>query len=573
MNNLSILKKNNLSLKYHIYALIIFSFYYLLSLALFDEVIIKIHDNLDNLVVYDHIISRIINGEIDSYKSFLSGEFKWFYLDRIFYPLNLLHLIFNDKTFYFFFEILKMFSGYLSFYLFSKFFLKEKENAFFSSILYVTIIHLSSAGYSPTIFLSAMPYLLYLILYKTNLNIKHYTVIIFIGLNSSLVFDYLGFILILFFCFFLKQKKNNYQNYFIVLFIISITMVIVSTPTILVIFDEPIHRVEFIKKEFLFLFKQEIKSLFYLFLDKNLFNFFLGPLNVLKILVFISFLFLNNKKIYYFTFFILSVFILKNIFSSLFINEFFDFFSFLKGFNFSRIANINPFLLSVLAGLILTFTKNLYYKKFLKVLILLSCLILQFYLPITEYVKEFFKINLKENSLNEIKVNYDKKNYKNILIKMSEPNIFNSDKIIFKLKARSSFDGYYKFDQYKIIKNIVGEKRVASLGIDPMIAPMNDINVIDGYYTIYPLSYKIKFRTIIQDELKQNKYLKDYYDNWGSRLYLFYTDKNNLLINFEEVKKLGAEYIITSFQIQNKNLEFVYLIDDKISKIYLYKLA
>ena len=106
-----------------------------------------------------------------------------------------------------------------------------------------------------------------------------------------------------------------------------------------------------------------------------------------------------------------------------------------------------------------------------------------------------------------------------------------------------------------------------------MIAPMNDINVIDGYYTIYPLSYKIKFRTIIQDELKQNKYLKDYYDNWGSRLYLFYTNKNNLLINFEEVKKLRAEYIITSFQIQNKNLEFVYLIDDKISKIYLYKLA
>ena len=36
-----------------------------------------------------------------------------------------------------------------------------------------------------------------------------------------------------------------------------------------------------------------------------------------------------------------------------------------------------------------------------------------------------------------------------------------------------------------------------SVGLDPMIAVMNDIKVIDGYHSIYPLSYKIEFRKII----------------------------------------------------------------------------
>ena len=71
-----------------------------------------------------------------------------------------------------------------------------------------------------------------------------------------------------------------------------------------------------------------------------------------------------------------------------------------------------------------------------------------------------------------------------------------------------------------------------SVGLDPMIAVMNDIRVIDGYHTIYPLSYMIKFRKIIERELDNNIILKNYYDNFGSRVYAFYTDKNNIMLNF-----------------------------------------
>ena len=45
-------------------------------------------------------------------------------------------------------------------------------------------------------------------------------------------------------------------------------------------------------------------------------------------------------------------------------------------------------------------------------------------------------------------------------------------------------------NDYKKIKNIVGNKRTLSLGVDPMVAVMNDVYVIDGYHSLYPLSYK-----------------------------------------------------------------------------------
>ena len=64
----------------------------------------------------------------------------------------------------------------------------------------------------------------------------------------------------------------------------------------------------------------------------------------------------------------------------------------------------------------------------------------------------------------------------------------------FKSSTNKTFDNYYKFKEYAYIKNIVKDSRVMSVGLDPMVAVMNDIKVIDGYHTIYPLSYKIKFR-------------------------------------------------------------------------------
>ena len=52
-----------------------------------------------------------------------------------------------------------------------------------------------------------------------------------------------------------------------------------------------------------------------------------------------------------------------------------------------------------------------------------------------------------------------------------------------------------------------------------MVAVFHDIKVIDGYHNTYPLSYKKKFRKIIEPELKLNREFMNYYDNYGSRVY------------------------------------------------------
>ena len=111
-----------------------------------------------------------------------------------------------------------------------------------------------------------------------------------------------------------------------------------------------------------------------------------------------------------------------------------------------------------------------------------------------------------------------------------------------------------------------------SVGLDPMVAVMSDIKVIDGYHNIYPLSYKIKFRKIIERELEKNIELKNYYDNWGNRIYAFYNDKNDILLNFHAAKKIGANFVISKFPLKNDALKIICNKCNNSNEIFLYKI-
>ena len=111
-----------------------------------------------------------------------------------------------------------------------------------------------------------------------------------------------------------------------------------------------------------------------------------------------------------------------------------------------------------------------------------------------------------------------------------------------------------------------------SVGLDPMVAVMSNIAVIDGYHNIYPLNYKIKFRKIIEKELEKNYMLKNYYDNWGNRVYAFYSDENNINLNFKSAKTLGADYVISKFPIKNNNLKIICEKCNNSDQIFLYKI-
>ena len=107
--------------------------------------------------------------------------------------------------------------------------------------------------------------------------------------------------------------------------------------------------------------------------------------------------------------------------------------------------------------------------------------------------------------------------------------------------------------------------RVAHLGISPAPALMHGFYTVDGYSNNYPLEYKHRFRQVIARELDKNEYTRLYFDQWGSRCYLFNAATGNawmlgkntqvvyerLDFDMEALRQLGCDYIFSCGIIQN----------------------
>ena len=175
----------------HLFFISLLAIHYAIPLIFIGQVTVNPHDILDITVVFDHIISKIYKGDLESINYFLSGEIKWYYLEQLFYPTNILHYLLNDKLFYFTTDILKKLLPYFSFYLLAKSLNITKFNSALGGILYTTIITFKQPlGLA----LPLLPYILYLLVNKDSLNKKHYFFLFIIGLNSSLIQDIFPFI-------------------------------------------------------------------------------------------------------------------------------------------------------------------------------------------------------------------------------------------------------------------------------------------------------------------------------------------------------------------------------------------
>lgn len=154
---------------------------------------------------------------------------------------------------------------------------------------------------------------------------------------------------------------------------------------------------------------------------------------------------------------------------------------------------------------------------------------------------------------------------------------------------------FYATEQFANIKTFIGrpvtDYRVVSIGIHPAIAQYNGFYTLDTYNNFYPLTYKHQFRTIIEKELRKNKKIKRYFDEWGGRCYIFTAQigkhymvkKNssktlkNLQLQSSKLKELGGEYVFSAMPIKNADenelqLEKVFQSESSAWTIYLYKL-
>lgn len=136
------------------------------------------------------------------------------------------------------------------------------------------------------------------------------------------------------------------------------------------------------------------------------------------------------------------------------------------------------------------------------------------------------------------------------------------------------------------------KEHIICLGFHPSVALYNGFYTLDGYFQTYPLSHKHQFRKVIEGELAKSEVLRDYFDNWGSRCYLFSSELGsdylwgkkrngrvmNLGINIDELRKMGCSYIFSTVDIDNYqflNLDFAgsYTTSSSFWNIKVYKIC
>lgn len=117
-----------------------------------------------------------------------------------------------------------------------------------------------------------------------------------------------------------------------------------------------------------------------------------------------------------------------------------------------------------------------------------------------------------------------------------------------------SFDSYYMTNWFDSIKSQLQDGAVISVGLDPMVAPMNGVASLDGYFALYPLKYKHRFREIIRNSLPQSG-RKDYFDKWGSRAYAFHHPENPEAIDFCSAYRLGARHVLSAVLVDSPALQ------------------
>lgn len=165
--------------------------------------------------------------------------------------------------------------------------------------------------------------------------------------------------------------------------------------------------------------------------------------------------------------------------------------------------------------------------------------------------------------------------------------------------AAMSYGDYYAIGVYDQVVDFMAEYtglkqpeyRVVSLGIDPAAALYHGFYCLDGYSNNYALEYKHAFREVIAPALQESEYLRDYYDDWGNRCYVFgsecpgyYTIEKNgfyfshLELDAKALKNMGGSYLFSAAYIANAEELGLALLrkepfetDESYYRIYVYE--
>lgn len=172
----------------------------------------------------------------------------------------------------------------------------------------------------------------------------------------------------------------------------------------------------------------------------------------------------------------------------------------------------------------------------------------------------------------------------------------NAQLLVNKEISEPTFHQFYDTKLFDKIRSELGilsnyQTKTVSIGLFPAVTEYNGFYTLDSYRVNYPLEYKHEFRKIIANELDKSEELKNYFDDWGSRCYIFSSELGNnymfrknsnmsvkdLDIDTKQLQKMGCQYIfsavpILNYQDLNWKFEESFTTDDSFWEIYVYNI-
>lgn len=136
--------------------------------------------------------------------------------------------------------------------------------------------------------------------------------------------------------------------------------------------------------------------------------------------------------------------------------------------------------------------------------------------------------------------------------------------------ARPTYRQFVARDLFDAAERLIGRPRtdldVACLGIYPSQANLNDFRTVEGYWYLYPLQRKHLWREVVRGELERSPELRRWFNGWGSMAYLFSSELGanfliekrrkidsigELRIDTQALAALGTDYIFSAVRIGN----------------------
>ena len=564
-------------LKIHLIFLFILSLFYLIPYFLVGHLYLNPHDQLDSAIVYNHIKGRIYRGDIESVNLFLAGEIKWYFLQAILQPRSLLYALFDTETAFWLTDIFVKLISYICFFKLSK---RLKCSVFNSAIIACLFASYMDGGTRSGLGIATFPYLIYLIIKNKSLGLKQYCLLALIGLNFQLplhiyiipVFFFVSLIV------FPKHQRYNFNLFFKISFIL-IFFIFLSNSNLIyaLMFSEPFHRTSFYREspDLISNFKLLFNAFFSIpYLKGNAYFFHYLPFTFFQFFITFISLFSKNKISYLLLLLIFFISLVGFVLNLEFVNSIRNNSAGLfKTATWEYVGLALP----VLYGLLLVFALNHKInriKYLIYPIVLVTLITAQIRISVVPLGKDFISFNtLSVVQKNQLRKSFHEQKYKLLIkdmIKFKENQIKSSNQ---SSKSLYTFKGYYDYENYKYIKSLIGDSRTLSIGLDPMVAVVNDIKVIDGYHNMYPLSYKLKFRKVIEKQLDNYPDTKKQYDFVGSRVYAYVEDSKDIIrIDFRQARLLGAEYVISKFSISNSMLQSICEKCNNSSELFLYKI-